>query len=167
MNKLLLMVCLSLTLMTVGCESFSFGWQREDSIKINNWSENEEGVPDFANGHFNDDDEWIPDNEDIASTYKIPDLGTGFIFDVNSLSVSPSLQIELVEFDSHIPYINTLKVDFGVAYNRTFFYLGKLWTSIFEISTGVYVGWNFDDFDWKKLRGGELSYGAGATIIKF
>jgi hypothetical protein len=58
-----------------------------------------------------------------------------------------------------VPYLGTLKLDAGVGYQRTFVYVGKLWTNIFEISTGAFVGWNFEDK--------ELSYGVGATIIRF
>ena len=120
-------------------------------------------------GTFDEDGNYIPENPDIEWTYKIPDISAGFIFDIESTLdgdklekmefISPSLQIELLEFDSHIPYVNTLKVDFGVAYQRTYLYLGKLWTNVFEISTGVFGGWNFED--------NESTYGVAFTVIKF
>jgi hypothetical protein len=111
-------------------------------------------------GHFNEDGEWVPDDETIGWTYRIPDISAGFIFDMPRLEATPSLQIEIVEFDlPFLPYLSTWKFDFGVAHNRTFGYLGPRITSIFEISVGGFCGWN-----WKER---ELTYGVGFTIIKF
>lgn len=151
---------IALLIFLSGCSSFRPGWVHENSFFVDG-----ERMP----GEFDDDGNFIPENPDIEWTYKIPDISTGFIFDINSALdddklkkvefISPSLQIELFEFDSHIPLINTLKVDFGVAYQRTFIYVGKLWTNVFEISTGIYGGWNFESR--------EPSFGIAATIIKF
>lgn len=120
-------------------------------------------------GTFDADGNYIPENPDIAWTYQIPDISAGFIFDINSSLdheklkhvefISPSIQVELFEFDTPIPYVKTLKVDFGVAYQRAYLYVGKLWTNIFEISTGVYGGWDFETR--------EPTYGVGFTVIKF
>lgn len=127
-------------------------------------SENSYGVASVDSGenlggHFDEDDNWVPDNPDIPLTYKIPDISSGIIFDASDFKVTPTLQVELFEFDTHIPYVNRLVVDFGVGYQRTFIYVGKLWTSIFEITTGGFVGWDWEEKD--------LSYGIGATIIRF
>lgn len=51
---------------------------------------------------------------------------------IKEVKVSPSLQVELFEIDTHVPYLRTLKLDFGVAYMRTYFYIGKLWTNILK-----------------------------------
>jgi hypothetical protein len=144
-----------------GCGVIRPGFVREDAIEVEAREDNTvvNGVDGPTGGHFTEDGEWVPDNEEIPATYKIPDIGAGFIFDVNSLDVSPSIQVELFEIDTHVPYVRTLKLDAGVAYQRGYIYVGKLWTSIFEISTGGFIGWNFEDE--------ELSYGVGATIIRF
>lgn len=104
-------------------------------------------------------DEWVPDDPTIATTYKIPDIGAGFIFDLSTYDLSPSLQIELVEFDVPLPYLSNIKVDFGVAYQRAYVYVGKRITSIFEISAGFYAGWNFEEK--------RPSWGIAGTIIRF
>lgn len=143
-----------------GCNTFKFGWEREDNQKVeNDEGERIEGIDGPTAGHFDEEGNWVPDDPTIPATYKIPDIGAGFIFDVVTLDVSPSLQIELFEIDTHIPYVRTLKLDGGVAYQRAYLYVGKLWTNIFEISTGGFIGWNWEN--------NELSYGIGATIIKF
>lgn len=144
-----------------GCQIIRPGFVREDTIVFEGETDNEvvDGVEGPTGGHFDEEGNWVPDNEEIPSTYKIPDIGAGFIFDANSLDASPSLQIELLEMDTRIPYIRTLKLDAGVAYQRAFIYVGKLFTSIFEISAGGFVGWNWED--------NKLSYGIGVTVIRF
>lgn len=151
----------ALLLGSTGCSVFKPGFIREDSYEVKPSDNNAvvEGIDGPTGGHFDEDGNWIPDNPDIPMTYKIPDIGAGFIFDVRSLDVTPSIQVEILEIDTHIPYVNTLKVDAGVGYQRVFAYVGKLWTSIFEISTGLFAGWNWDDND--------VSYGVGCTIIRF
>jgi len=150
-----------LILFLSGCSSFRPGWVHENSFTVVDG----EAMP----GTFDEYGNYIPENPDIEWTYKIPDISAGFIVDIESSLdqdklenvefLSPSLQIELFEFDSHIPYINTLKLDFGVAYQRAYLYVGKLWTSVFEISTGVFGGWNFAD--------NEPTYGVAISVIKF
>jgi len=145
-------ICLLISLS--GCAGFRPGW-----IDENSWATpSKDNETENLGGHF-EGDVWVPDNPDIEWTYKIPDISSGFVFDINSLDATPSLQVELFEFDSHIPYVGTLKIDAGVAYQRGFLYLGKLWTSIFEISTGIWGGWNWED--------NQPAFGVGVTIIKF
>lgn len=138
-----------------GCSIFRPGFVREDSLDIA--PETSEMGP-FLGGQF-EGEEWVPNNEEIALTYKVPDISGGILFDANSLKVSPCLQIELFEFDTNIPYVRTLKVDWGVAYQRTYFYLGKLWTSVFEISTGIVAGWDLEER--------QPFFGVAGTIIRF
>lgn len=149
------------TLLFFGCAEFRPSWVSEDS-----WvpqSENPSSVDSIdgpQNGHFDDEGNWIPDNSSIEWTYKIPDISAGFLFDANSIDFTPSIQVEIVEFD--IPFLSLLdtwKFDLGVAYQRAYFYAGPLITSIFEISAGLFCGWNWEDE--------EISYGLGFTIIKF
>ena len=161
MNHAAAVVASILILFLSGCSSFRPGWVHENSFTVVDG----EAMP----GTFDEYGNYIPENPDIEWTYKIPDISAGFIVDIESSLVqdklenveflTPSLQIELFEFDSHIPYINTLKLDFGVAYQRAYLYVGKLWTSVFEISTGVFGGWNFAD--------NEPTYGVAISVIKF
>jgi hypothetical protein len=157
---LVLALCLALSFGLTGCAEFRPSWIREDSYTV---SETEITEGDFdgpRRGHFDDEGNWIPDEPTIAWTYKIPDISAGFVFDIASLDATPSLQIELLEFDiPFLPYLRTWKFDAGVAYQRAYLYGGPLITSIFEISLGGFVGWNFED----RI----LSYGVGFTIIKF
>ena len=160
---LLLLITL---LPSTGCSLFRLGWVNENSYEVQEEAEPNENdgsiLPDDMGplgGHFNDDGEWIPDDPDIELTYKIPDISAGFIFDVKTLELSPSISFELFEFDTHIPYLRRLKFDAGVAYQRGFLYVGKLWTSVFEVSTGGFAGWNWRD--------NEPTYGVALLIIKF
>lgn len=163
MRSLLFFILGLFILSNSGCGVIKPSWLREENSVVVERSDNEkiEGLPESTGGHF-EDDVWIPDNPQISMTYKLPDIGSGIIVDLADLhkvDVSPTLQVELFEFNSHIPYLETLKIDFGVAYNKTYFYIGKLWTNIFEITTGVVIGWDYED---KRIM-----YGLGGTIIRF
>ena len=158
----------ALCLLCGGCSSFRPSWVDENSWEV---TQGDDITPeDFdgpLGGRFNEKGEWVPDDPTIELTYKIPDISAGFLFDANSLDVTPSLQIEIVEFDlpggpfrdTFLRWVRTWKFDFGVAYQRAYFYLGPRLTSIFEISVGAFCGWNWEDE--------ELSYGVGFTVIKF
>jgi hypothetical protein len=117
---------------------------------------------DLLQGHFDEEGNWVPNNPDIAMTYQIPDISAGLLVDLTNIKevkVSPGLQIELLEFNTHIPYLGTLKLDIGGAYMRAYGYIGKRWTAVFEISTGIVYGWDF--------REKEPFYGVCLTLIRF
>ena len=152
---------LLLLLILSGCGAFRPGFISDES-----WDAENDGTitpDDFdgpLNGHFDDEGNWVPDDATITWTYCIPDISAGFLFDINSSDLTPGLQIELLEFDLPITkYLRTWKLDGGAAYQRAYIYLGPRITSIFEISVGGFIGWNFDD--------NQASYGVAATIIKF
>lgn len=159
MQKVILIFLLSLFLQ--GCSVIKPGWIKESQEIVEEQESDDtiEGVEGPTGGHFNEDGEWVPNNPEIEITYKIPDISTGFLLELPSLQVTPTLSVELFEFDTHIPYVERIKFDVGVGHQRTFLYVGKLWTSIFEISTGGFVGWNWEDE--------EITYGVSLTIIKF
>lgn len=155
---LALIVMLSLT--WTSCTNFRPGFIDENSFEVPQDQEIVDGNFDGPrNGHF-EGEVWVPDDPKIEWTYRIPDVSAGFIFDAKVLDVTPSIQVELVEFDLPFPWpIGTWKLDTGVAYNRTYGYVGPLLTSIFEISIGGVAGYNWDN--------GNFFYGVGFTIIKF
>ena len=147
-----------------GCNSVRPSWIEENSYASEPapvTSENSLSIYDGnvgpLGGHFTEEGEWVPDDETIPATYKIPDISAGFLFDIRTLEVSPSIQLELFEF--RVPYVGRIKLDAGVAHNKSFLYIGKLWTSIFEISTGVWGGYNWQE--------GHEAYGISFTIIRF
>jgi hypothetical protein len=151
----ILLICIT------GCNTFKFGWISEQSEVVEAREDNDsvDGVEGPTGGHFDDEGNWIPDNPEIETTYKIPDISSGFIVDLSTFDVSPSIQVEILELDTHIPYVGTVKLDAGIAYQRTYIYIGKLWTSVFEISTGIWGGWNWED--------NIPAYGVSITIIRF
>jgi len=159
-KKIIVLLCLLLSLNLAGCAEFRPSWIREDSYDISEGEITEDDFDGPLRGHFDEEGNWIPDEPTIEWTYKIPDLSAGSIFDIATLDVTPSIQIELLEFDiPFLPYLRTWKFDAGVGYQRVYLYGGPLITSIFEISVGGFVGWNFEDR--------KVSYGVGFTIIKF
>lgn len=142
-----------------GCGVFQPSFINENAMPAVDSGERIDGIDGPVNGHFDEDGQWVPNDSAIEATYKLPDIGAGFIFDVNSMDISPSLQVELLEINTTLPYLGTLKLDAGVAYQRAYLYVGKLFTSIFEVSAGGFYGWNFEDKTY--------SFGFAATIIRF
>ena len=160
----ILLSCLLSILLLTGCSSFRPSWVNDNSWAVDPDTDRPEITDeDFdgpLNGHFDEEGNWIPDDATIGWTYQIPDISAGFVFDVHSLDATPSLQIEIVEFDiPGLRWFRTWKFDAGVAYQRVYGYVGPRLTSIFEISVGGWVGWNWED--------NALAYGVGFTIIKF
>lgn len=173
-----------------GCSQTS--WIRPSWIDENYWVVEDykprENVPedlditteDFdgpLGGHFNDKGEWIPDDPKVELTYAIPDFKAGFIFDAGAIAdadrsndtgaITPSLQIEIVEFDlpgelfnsGLLSYLGTWSFDIGAGYQRAYGYIGPRLTSIFEITIGFWGGWNFEDK--------QPAFGVGIGVIKF
>lgn len=158
-----------MVLSAAGCSSFRPGFISDNSWEVKD--PKKDITPDDFDGplggHFDDKGNWVPDDPSIELTYKFPDISAGSIFDARTEDFTPSIQIELMEFDipgyffrnSFLRWVRTWKLDFGVGYQRTYLYIGPRITSIFEISLGGWFGWHWKDEDW--------SYGVGFTIIKF
>ena len=150
-----------------GCNTFKMSWVDENSRKVPKKSES---ILPFdmgpLGGHFDDKGIWHPDDPTIEATYKIPDLSSGLLFDTKSFQVTPTIQVEILEYDAPWKkskqfwrYLSVFKLDVGAGYQRAFGYLGIRITSIFEVSVGVAVGWNFEEKDY--------FVGPALTIIKF
>ena len=160
MRNLILLLLSFLLSASPGCAEFRPSWIAENSYSVSDTEITEGDFDGPRRGHFDEEGNWIPDDKTIEWTYKIPDISIGYVFDVATYDATPSIQVELLEFDIPLlPYFATWKLDAGVAYQRAYIYFGPLITSIFEISIGGFVGWNWEDE--------ELSYGIGFTIIKF
>lgn len=142
-----------------GCGVIKPGWVNENYFDTPDSKITKDDFDGPLGGHFDKEGNWVPDKPEIAMTYKLPDISSGAIYDIPARKVSPAIQIELFEIDTHVPYLRTLKLDAGVAYQRGYLYVGKLLTNIFEVSIGAWCGWNFEDR--------KLAYGVGLTIIRF
>ena len=125
-------------------------------------------------------DVWVPEDKTIVATYKIPDISSGLTFDFKYKRVRPVLALEL--YDGKVPILPKLdfkifkkkiktigkkvnmKIDFFVGEDFTGIIFSKRWTSLFEISTGIFVA-----YDWagnnKKDRG--ITTGVNFLIIKY
>lgn len=93
------------------------------------------GAPPLSGGHYTDEGEWIPDNKTIARTYKMPDMSAGLMYDVKR--IRPSLAVEVFDYRTCSMDVVGSEDFIGVG-------LSKRWTSIFEIKTGIGVGWDFE-----------------------
>lgn len=105
-------------------------------------------------GEFDNEGVWHPCDPSIEQTYKMPDISAGFLFDIDRLEVKPCLSVELLDKAR-------IKTDLGVASGLVFVYLGFRWSSIIEISTGVWTGY------YLSREEQTFSYGVGVTLTKF
>jgi len=107
-------------------------------------------------GHFDPDGSWHPEDPTVENTYQMPDISAGFLFDLKEYGIYPSLSVELLD-------MRRIKIDSGVAVQRIYLYGGYRWTSIFELSTGLWAGiYIIED------KGGVgFNYGIAMTIMKF
>ena len=109
-------------------------------------------------GHWTEEGEWVPDNKTIARTYAMPDMSAGLMYDLKR--VRPNLAVEL--FDKR-----TCAMDIVGAEDFLGVGLSKRWTSIFEIKTGIGVGWDFER-GWGKDEGeAGVNFFIHFLIIKF
>lgn len=125
---------------------FRFGWER--GIEQ---SKAKPGQVD-ANGVYQ------PETPEVDAILQFPDIHAGVMVEIQPKGrVTPTVQVELCEFK--VPYARWFGVQFGAGYQMLDVYVGKRLISVFEITFGPWVGWDFDLDDW--------AWGAGGTLIKF
>jgi hypothetical protein len=125
---------------------FKFGW--DHGIKI------PQGKP----GTANDGGEYIPETPEVEAILGFPNVYAGMNVVIQpEARFCPTVGIETCSFK--VPYLRWFSVQAQGGTNLVDFYVGKRLVSIFEISVGPWVGWDFDNR--------EVAYGLGATIIKF
>jgi hypothetical protein len=98
----------------------------------------------------------------VESTYGLPDIGAGIV--VSNKGVMPIFSAEV--FDTELPYITSTCGDFFFGENTFGVMLSHRWTSIFEVKTGAWFG-----YESENALPGEKSpvwlWGVGILISKF
>ena len=124
-----------------------FFWDRGPSI----------GEEDPNNKGFDKDGNKIPSPE-VYATYYMPDIHAGLNGEIRPKGrVTPTVGVELLEFK--VPYARWFNIQVQGGANLVDVYLGKRLTSIFEVTVGPWVGWDFDQDAW--------AVGVGGTLTKF
>jgi len=105
---------------------------------------------------FTEDGRYIPSSPEIERTYSFPDVGSGYVYDAKHNEFGPTIQIELLDKD--LPYVRAMTLEVGASQNTGMIVLNKRWTSIWEVKSGLWYGWQFKDH--------EPAFGVSFTISK-
>jgi hypothetical protein len=162
MKRLLLGLILAALPLLSGCASLDFGgadgaaWQFRPG-----WNQagvSSIGEEDPENPGFDKDGNLIPDNPEIATTYQFPDTTAGYALTMGSHSrTTPIIGIEAFEFK--VPYLRWFSVQAQAGDQLLGVYVGKRFTSIYEITAGPWWG--------RDQETNEQSWGLAFTLIKF
>jgi len=125
---------------------FRFGWEK--------------GIEKSAAkpGQVDKDGVYQPETPEVEAILGFPDIHAGIMVEVQPKGrVTPTVQIEACEFK--LPYVRWFSVQAGAGYQMVNAYVGKRLVSVFEITFGPWVGWDFNEDDW--------AWGVGGTLISF
>lgn len=115
------------------------------------------GPEDPKNPGYDADGNRIPPPE-VAAVYALPDIHAGFDVSCSPKArITPVVGVELAEV--RVPYLRWFNAQVQVGNQLADFYVGKRFTSIIEITAGLWWGRDFEEDAW--------SWGIGGTLIRF
>jgi len=83
---------------------------------------------------------------EVKNTYIMPDVHAGYAYIATTRKVTPVLEIEI--YQCNLPLISETNLCIGAGNDAAFLSINKVWTSIYEISTGVLFGRDFEEDTW-------------------
>lgn len=159
--KLISLVCLALLLS--GCASLDFGGDEGKAWDFR-WGWNQAGVTtpgkeDPENPGFDKDGNLIPENPEIVTTYQFPDVtaGSAIVMGSEHSRTTPTLGMEIFEFKT--PYLRWVSVQGMAGDNLVGVYVGKRFTSIYEVTGGPFWG--------RDQETNEQTWGLAFTLTKW
>ncbi len=127
---------------------FEFRWGWEHGI------EQSKAKP----GEVEKDGVYQPEAQEVDAILGFPDIHAGLMVVVQPESrITPTVQVEAFEFK--VPYARWFSVQAGAGAQLAEVYMGKRLVSVFKVTAGAWVGWDFDEDD--------VAWGVGGTLIKF
>ena len=125
---------------------FRWGWEKGiETSKADPGEVDEEGV-------------YQPETPEVEAILGFPDVHAGLMGVIKPEGrITPTVQVEALEFK--VPYARWFSLQAGAGAQLAEVYLGKRLVSVFEITAGPWVGWDFDEHD--------VAWGVGGTLIKF
>ena len=161
MRPLKILVIAMASLLFSGCAALDFGGDSE-KIWDFRWGWNQSGISigeeDPDNPGFDRDGNLIPENPEILSTYTFPDTTAGYGILVQPASrTTPTLGLELAEFKT--PYLRWFSLQAILGDDLVGMYLGKRFTSIYEVTAGLFYG--------RDQRVNSETWGVAFTLLKF
>lgn len=168
MKKLLFVLALSLA--TSGCslmKALDFGGDDKVAWEFHwGW---EHGIHDSTAkpGGVDENGVYQPETPEVAAILGFPNIHAGIAAEIRPESrMTPTVQVEAFRWKA--PGVRWMVVQIGAGNQIVDLYLGKRLVSVFEVSAGPWVGWDFDE---SHRRGpnfaSKLAYGVMLTLIKF
>lgn len=148
-----------LALSVCSCRFIDFGGDDEKPFEFRPfWGQGPDiGEENPETPGYDKDGNKIPPPE-VLATYTFPDIFAGVRAVIGpEPRVTPTVGIEL--FEVKVPYARWFSAQLSAGDQLMEFSFHKRITSIYEITIGPFVGWDFDEHD--------VAWGIGGSIIKF
>ncbi len=99
-----------------------------------------------------------PETPEVEAILSFPDVHAGMMVLVQPKGrITPTVHVEAFEFK--VPYLRWFSMQAGAGAQLVDVYIGKRLVSVFEVTFGGFVGWDFDVDAW--------TWGIGGTLIRF
>lgn len=109
-------------------------------------------------GKIDDKGVYQPETPEVEAALQFPDIHAGMSVVIQPKPrITPTVNVEIVEFK--VPVLRWFSVQVGAGNQLAEIYLGKRLVSVFEITAGPWVGYDFEEHD--------RSWGVAATLIRF
>lgn len=109
-------------------------------------------------GEVDESGVYQPETPEVEALLSFPDIHAGMVVLVQPKArITPTVHVEAFEFK--VPYLRWFSVQAGAGAQLMDVYLGKRLLSVFEVTVGGFVGWDFDTDAW--------CWGVGGTLIRF
>lgn len=147
-----------MTFSLAGCGVLDFGGDSERAFEFDSFILHmaPQGADSDGDGYDEDGNKIV--STEVAATYSFPDIHAGYAWiDGDTPKLTPTVNVEL--FEAKVPYLRWFNGQIGAGADEAHFYLGKRFTSIFEVTVGPMAAWRFDEDDW--------FFGVQGTFIKF
>lgn len=118
------------------------------------------GCASLQEGTVNENGDYVPAEAGVETVFSFPEIGTGII--ASDELVSAVLTAEII--DKEIPLVKSVTVDTYFGGNMIGVIVAKRWTTIFELKTGIFLGW---DIDYAVESDRRFRYGLAFTLTKF
>jgi hypothetical protein len=118
-------------------------------------------------GQVDKDGVYKPETPEVDAILGFPNIHAGIAGEIRPKPrMTPTVQVEVLRFK--VPALRWWEIQVGAGAQMANIYLGKRLVSVFEITAGPWVGWDFDE----SHRHGpnfldKLAYGLMFTLIKF
>jgi hypothetical protein len=163
-----LMSVLALPLMGCGLmKALDFGGTDEKAFEFHfGW---EHGIHDGSAppGKVDKDGVYTPETKEVDSILGFPNIHAGLAYEIQPKGrITPTVQVEAFRFK--VPELRWWEIQVGAGAQIVELYLGKRLVSVYEVTVGPWVGWDFDE-SHKQGPGffSKLAWGVGFTLIKF